>query len=119
LGFERLAALMFGQRDAYGTELFQPTIRKVARLSGKPYEGPSSLSHRVIADHRRAATFAITDGVLPASDGAGYIVKLLIRRAARHAYLRGLHDAGLHDLVDEVGVSMGAAYPEVLDGAER
>ncbi|HZW98663.1 MAG TPA: alanine--tRNA ligase, partial [Trueperaceae bacterium] len=119
LGFERLAALMFGQRDAYGTELFQPTIRKVARLSGRPYEGPPSLSHRVIADHVRAATFAITDGVLPANDGAGYIVKMLIRRAARHAYLLGLHDAVLHDLVDEVGVSMGAAYPEVLDGAER
>ncbi len=119
LGFERLAALMMGQPDAYGTELFQPTIRRISRISGKPYEGPASLSHRVIADHVRAATFAITDGVLPANDGAGYVVKMLIRRAARHAYLLGLKDAVLHDLVDEVGVSMGGAYPEVLDGAER
>ncbi len=119
LGFERLAALKTGQPDAYGTELFQPTIRKIAQLSGRPYDGAASLSHRVIADHVRAATFAITDGVLPANDGAGYVVKMLIRRAARHAYLLGLHDAVLHDLVDEVGVAMGAAYPEVLDGAGR
>ena len=119
LGFERLAALMMGQPDAYGTELFQPTIRKVSRLSGQPYQGTSSLSHRVIADHVRAATFAITDGVLPANDGAGYVVKMLIRRAARHAYLLGLKDAVLHDLVDEVGIAMGGAYPEVLDGADR
>ncbi len=119
LGFERLAAIMTGQPDAYGTELFQPTIRRVAELAGKPYEGASSLSHRVIADHVRAVTFAITDGVLPANDGAGYVVKMLVRRAARHAWLLGLRDNVLHGLVDQVVESMGEPYPEVVDGAER
>ncbi|HEX7039454.1 MAG TPA: alanine--tRNA ligase [Trueperaceae bacterium] len=119
LGFERLAALMTGQPDAYGTELFQPTIRRVAELSGRPYEGTRSLSHRVIADHVRAVTFAITDGVLPANDGAGYVVKMLIRRAARHAWLLGLRDTVLHGLVDQVIAAMGEPYPEIVDGRDR
>ncbi len=119
LGFERLAAIMAGQPDAYGTELFQPTIRRVAELSGRPYEGTSSLSHRVIADHVRAVTFAITDGVLPANDGAGYVVKMLVRRAARHAWLLGLRDTVLHGLVDQVIAAMGEPYPEIVDGRDR
>ncbi len=119
LGFERLVALMTGAPDAYGTALFQPTIRRVAELSGVPYEGPASVSHRVIADHLRAVTFAITDGVLPANDGAGYVVKMLARRASRHAWLLGLREPVLHAMVDTVLASMGSAYPEVVDGAER
>src|SRR5690606_35839981 len=63
LGFERLVAVMTGLEDAYATELFQPTIRRVSALSGVPYAGKASVSHRVIADHLRAVTFAITDGV--------------------------------------------------------
>src|SRR5690606_16570443 len=119
LGFERLAALMTGQPDAYGTELFQPTIRKVAELTGRPYEGRRSVSHRVIADHVRAVTFAITDGVLPANDGAGYVVKMLLRRAARHAWLLGLRDTVLHGLVDQVIEAMGEPYPKLVDGRDR
>ncbi len=119
LGFERLVTLMTGADDAYGTELFQPTIRQVAKLSGQPYAGRQSLSHRVIADHARAVAFAITDGVLPANDGAGYVVKMLARRALRHAWLLGLRDATLSRLVDPVIESMGNAYPELVDGRER
>ena len=119
LGFERLVAVLTGKEDAYATELFQPTIRRVAALSGSPYAGPSSVSHRVIADHVRAVTFAITDGVMPANDGAGYVVKMLTRRASRHAWLLGLREPVLYTLVDQVVESMGAAYPEVKDGAER
>ena len=119
LGFERLAAIMTGQPDAYGTELFQPTIRRVVELTGKPYEGTRSVSHRVIADHVRAVTFAITDGVLPANDGAGYVVKMLLRRAARHAWLLGLRDTLLHTLVDQVIEAMGGPYPELVDGRDR
>src|SRR5690606_35012668 len=94
-------------------------IRRVAELSGRPYEGTSSLSHRVIADHVRAVTFAITDGVLPANDGAGYVVKMLVRRAARHAWLLGLRDTVLHGLVDQVIAAMGEPYPEIVDGRDR
>jgi alanyl-tRNA synthetase len=84
LGFERLVAVMSGREDAYATGLFQPTIRRVAELSGHAYEGTESVSHRVIADHVRAVAFAITDGVLPANDGAGYVIKMVLRRASRH-----------------------------------
>ena len=119
LGFERLAAVMTGAEDAYATELFQPTIRAVAERSGCPYEGTRSVSHRVIADHLRAAAFAITDGVLPANDGGGYVIKMLIRRASRHAWLLGLREPVLHDLVDRVVEAMGESYPEIQDGQER
>ncbi len=119
LGFERLVTMISGAEDAYGTELFQPTIRKVAALSGLPYQGRQSLSHRVIADHVRAVAFAITDGVLPANDGAGYVVKMLTRRALRHAWLLGLKDSVLERLIDPVIESMGIPYPELVDGRER
>ncbi|MGL4608110.1 MAG: alanine--tRNA ligase [Trueperaceae bacterium] len=119
LGFERLVAVMSGVEDAYASGLFQPTIQKVAELSSKKYEGVKSVSHRVIADHTRAVTFTISDGVLPANDGAGYIVKMLLRRASRHAYLLGLREPVLYKLVDQVIEAMGEQYPELLDGRER
>jgi alanyl-tRNA synthetase len=119
LGFERLVAVMSGVEDAYASGLFQPTIQKVAALSGKKYEGVKSVSHRVIADHVRAVTFTINDGVLPANDGAGYIVKMLLRRASRHAYLLGLREPVLYKLVDQVIEAMGEQYPELTDGRER
>ncbi len=119
LGFERLVAVMTDAEDAYSTELFQPTIRKVAELSGKAYEGTKSVSHRVIADHARAVTFAISDGILPANDGPGYIVKMLLRRAARHAWLLGLREPVLYQLVEQIIETMGEAYPELRGGKER
>ncbi|CAN5896921.1 alanine--tRNA ligase [soil metagenome] len=119
LGFERLAAVMTGKPDAYATELFQPTIRKLVELTGQPYEGQKSLSHRVIAEHARAVTFTVADGVLPANDGAGYVVKMLIRRAARHAWLLGLREPVLYRLVEQVTEAMGAAYPELGGAKER
>ncbi|MDZ7708534.1 MAG: alanine--tRNA ligase [Trueperaceae bacterium] len=119
LGFERLVAVMLGAEDAYATELFQPTIREVARRSGVAYEGVDSTSHRVIADHLRAVAFAVSDGVLPANDGAGYVIKMLLRRASRHAWLLGLKEPVLHALVPAVVQAMGTAYPELADGQER
>ncbi len=119
LGFERLVAVMSGVEDAYASGLFQPTIQKVAALSNKPYHGVKSVSHRVIADHVRAITFTISDGVLPANDGAGYIVKMLLRRASRHAWLLGLREPILYTLVDQVIEAMGEHYPELLNGRER
>lgn len=119
LGFDRLAAVMTGSVDAYATELFQPTIRRVASLSGRPYLGPESVSHRVIADHVRALTFAITDGVMPANDGPGYVVKMLLRRASRHAWLLGIQEPVLHRLIDGVVEAMSEPYPELIAAAER
>jgi alanyl-tRNA synthetase len=119
LGFERLSAVMTEAEDAYGTELFGPTIRRVAELSGQPYQGRRSTSHRVIADHLRAVAFCIADGIMPANDGAGYVVKMLLRRASRHAWLLGLREPVLWRLVAQVVEAMGEAYPELADGRER
>jgi len=119
LGFDRLVAVMAGAEDAYATELFQPTIREMVRRSGVPYQGTSSLSHRVIADHVRAVTFAVLDGVMPANDGAGYVIKMLLRRASRNAWLLGLKEPVLHQLVPAVVTAMGGAYPELIAGSER
>ncbi len=119
LGFERLAAVMTDSVDAYATELFQPTIRRVTELSGVPYAGPESVSHRVIADHIRAVVFAIADGVMPANDGPGYVVKMLLRRASRHAFLLGLIEPILNELVDPVVEAMAEPYPGLVDARER
>jgi alanyl-tRNA synthetase len=119
LGFERLVAVMSGTVDAYASELFQPTIRRLEQLSGKPYLGPESVSHRVVADHVRAVSFAISDGIMPANDGAGYVIKMLLRRASRHAWLLGLREPVLYQLVTQVVEAMGAAFPEVAQGRER
>ena len=115
MGFERLVTVVSGADDAYATELFQPTIRKVTELTGVPYEDIKSVQHRIIADHMRSITFAITDGILPANDGAGYVIKMLIRRASRQAYLLGVKEPILHKLVACVVESMGNAYPAIKD----
>ncbi len=117
MGFERLATVVTGARDAYGTELFQPTIRRLVEASGVPYRDLESVPHRIIADHVRSVTMCMADGILPANDGAGYVIKMLIRRAARQAWLLGLRRPVLHELVEGVAESMGGAYPAVRERA--
>ena len=118
-GFERLATVMSGAPDAYSTELFQPTIRRLVELSGVSYADMESLPHRIIADHVRSVSMCIADGILPANDGAGYVIKMLIRRASRQAYVLGLREPVLHKLVAGVVEAMGDAYPEVRDAQAR
>ncbi len=117
MGFERLATVVTGARDAYGTELFGPTIRHLVEASGVPYRDLESVPHRIIADHVRSVTMCMADGILPANDGAGYVLKMLIRRAARQAWLLGLRRPVLHELVEGVAESMGGAYPAVRERA--
>ncbi len=119
MGLERLVTLVSGAPDAYATSLFQPIIQRIVKLSGVPYEDLGSIHHRVIADHLRAVTFAICDGIPPANDGAGYVIKMLTRRASRQAYLLGLREPVLHELVSGVVEAMGAAYPELKDAQKR
>ena len=119
MGFERLATLMSGADDAYGTELFQPVIRRLVELSDVPYEDLKSVQHRIIADHVRSVSMCISDGILPANDGAGYVIKMLIRRASRQAYVLGLREPVLYKLVPGVVEAMGEAYPEVRDAQRR
>ena len=118
-GLERVATVVSGAQDAYATELFQPTIRRLVALSGVPYNDIVSVQHRIIADHVRSVSMCITDGILPANDGAGYVIKMLIRRASRQAYLLGLRAPVLHKLVAGVVEAMGDAYPEVRDAQGR
>ncbi len=119
MGFERLVTVVNGAQDAYDTELFQPSIRRLVELTGLPYQDLDSVQHRIIADHVRSVTFAISDGILPANDGAGYVIKMLIRRAARQAYLLGVREPILHKLVAGVVESMGAGYPDIIRAQAR
>ena len=114
-GLERLVTVMTGAPDAYSTELFGPSIRKLVELTGKPYEDTKSLQHRIVADHVRSVTMAIGDGILPTNDGAGYVIKMLIRRAARQAYVLGVREPLLYKLVPCVVEAMGDHYPAIKD----
>ena len=118
-GFERVVTVVSGAQDAYATELFQPTIRRLVELSGVAYNDIESVQHRIIADHVRSVSMCISDGILPANDGAGYVIKMLIRRASRQAYILGLREPVLYKLVAGVVEAMGSAYPEVRDAQRR
>ncbi len=118
-GLERMVAVVTGAKDAYDTELFQPTIRKLVEITGQEYQDDKSVEFRIIADHMRSISFAISDGIMPANDGAGYVIKMLIRRASRQAYLLGIKKPVLYKLVDAVIKAMGNAYPSLKDASER
>jgi alanyl-tRNA synthetase len=113
MGLERLAALLQGKHDNYDTDLFQSLIAASVDLTGVPAEGESRASHRVIADHLRATSFLIADGVLPSNEGRGYVLRRIMRRAMRHAHLLGAKDPVLHRLVPALIREMGEAYPEL------
>jgi alanyl-tRNA synthetase len=115
MGLERVAAVMQGVLSTYDTDLFRPLIAAVEALSGKRYGAQSAddVSMRVIADHARSASFLLSDGVLPANDGRGYVLRRIIRRAARHGKMLGLTAPFLHKVLGAVVEVMGGAYPEL------
>jgi alanyl-tRNA synthetase len=113
MGLERLAALLQGKHDNYDTDLFQSLIAASVDLTGVAAEGDARASHRVIADHLRATSFLIADGVLPSNEGRGYVLRRIMRRAMRHAHLLGAKDPVLHRLVPALIREMGEAYPEL------
>jgi alanyl-tRNA synthetase len=120
MGLERIAAVMQGVHSNYDIDLFRKIIRAAADLAGT--QDLSSSSLRVIADHIRACTFLIVDGVLPSNEGRGYVLRRIIRRAIRHGYKLGIQDAFFYKLVPVLEQEMGAAYPELTRGrshAER
>ncbi|MEO7654571.1 MAG: alanine--tRNA ligase, partial [Sphingomicrobium sp.] len=114
MGLERIAAVMQGVHDNYETDTFKALIAASEELTRTKAEGESKASHRVIADHLRAAGFLVADGVLPANEGRGYVLRRIMRRAMRHAHLLGAKDPLMHRLVPELVAEMGAAYPELL-----
>jgi alanyl-tRNA synthetase len=116
MGLERISAVMKGTMSNYDTELFQPILRAIGRMAGRDHSGtmePADVSMRVIADHLRAMTFLIADGVVPSNEWRGYVLRKIMRRAMRHGRKLGLNEPFLFSLVDVVVKEMGDAYPEL------
>ncbi len=114
MGLERIAAVMQGVHDNYDTDTFKALIAASGALTHTATDGANTASHRVIADHLRTSGFLIADGVLPASEGRGYVLRRIMRRAMRHAHILGAKEPLMHRLVPALIAEMGAAYPELL-----
>jgi alanyl-tRNA synthetase len=120
MGLERLAAVLEGKISNYDTDLFQPLMREAARITGANLGDPAiKPSLRIIADHVRAATFLVSDGVIPSNDGRGYVLRKIIRRALRHAHNLGSPSPFLSLISAVVRSEMKAAYPELEESATR
>ncbi|APH72932.1 alanine--tRNA ligase [Aquibium oceanicum] len=116
MGLERIAAVLQGEHDNYDIDLFKALIRASVEATGVPAEGKTRASHRVIADHLRASSFLIADGVLPSNEGRGYVLRRIMRRAMRHAQLLGATEPLMWRLVPALVREMGQAYPELVRG---
>jgi alanyl-tRNA synthetase len=116
MGFERTVAVMQGVGSNYGTDLFRPIIDHISEIAGTKYDtNEDGVAHRVIADHIRALTFAIADGALPSNEGRGYVLRRILRRAARFARKLELHEPMIYKLVPTVVDVMGDAFPEIKE----
>ncbi len=114
MGLERVAAVLQGVHDNYDTDTFKALIAASESLTATHAQGAQMASHRVIADHLRSAGFLVADGVLPANEGRGYVLRRIMRRAMRHAHLLGAKEPLMHRLVPALVAEMGAAYPELV-----
>ncbi len=116
MGLERIAAIMKGVQSNYETDLLRPMIATVEELIEKPYghDEKDDVSMQVIADHIRASCFLLADGVLPENTGRGYVLRRIIRRAARHGKMLGLEEPFLYHMVDNFAQAMGETYPELI-----
>src|SRR5207237_3012503 len=127
MGLERLAAVLQNKISNYDTDLFTPLIARAAELTGVDLKKElaaeqgtrSAASLRVIADHARATTFLISDGVLPSNEGRGYVLRKIMRRAIRHGRLLGAQKPFLYEMVHAVRDLMNDAYPELVETAEQ
>jgi alanyl-tRNA synthetase len=116
MGLERIAAVLQGTHDNYAIDLFRALIAASVDLTGVPATGEHGPSHRIIADHLRASSFLIADGVLPSNEGRGYVLRRIMRRAMRHAHILGAKDPLLYRLVPALIEQMGRAYHELERG---
>ena len=118
MGFERIVAVLQGVASNYDTDLFRPILSHIGQLVGVDYDRANreqQVAFRVIADHVRMLTFAITDGALPGNEGRGYVLRRILRRAARYARKLNIHEPFIYQLVPTVVEIMGEAFPEVQD----
>ena len=121
MGLERISAVMQGSLSNYDTPLFMPLLEAIGKQSGHTYNQSMSatdVSMRVVADHARASTFLIADGVVPSNEWRGYVLRKIMRRAMRHGRKLGMHEPFLHALVDVLVREMGDAYPELKAGRD-
>jgi alanyl-tRNA synthetase len=116
MGLERIAAVLQGTHDNYAIDLFRALIAASVDLTGIPAVGEPAPSHRIIADHLRASSFLIADGVLPSNEGRGYVLRRIMRRAMRHAHILGAKEPLLYRLVPALIGQMGRAYHELERG---
>lgn len=127
MGLERLASVLQNVPTNFDTDVFAPVIAKLVQLSGVAYEQSmpgsptweSGVPHRVITDHLRTLSFAIADGALPSNEGRGYVLRRILRRAARYGRKLGLDSAFMHELVDVLADEMGDVYPELRSGQQH
>ncbi|MHB8755185.1 MAG: alanine--tRNA ligase [Candidatus Acidiferrales bacterium] len=120
MGLERVAAVLQNKISNFDTDLFQPLMDKAAWIVDAPSDDPRfQISYRIVADHSRAATFLISDGVTPSNEGRGYVLRRIIRRALRHARLLNAPSPFLSQMADEVKERMREAYPEIAGHAAR
>ncbi len=121
MGLERLSAVVQGVRSNFESDLFQPIIKEIAAGAGVPYhkDEQTDISYQVCADHLRAMTFLISDGVLPSNEGRGYVLRRIIRRASRYGRLIGITKPFLYKLTGVVVDVMREAYPELVDSREH
>jgi alanyl-tRNA synthetase len=116
MGFERVTAVLQGKRSNYDTDVFTPIIATVQEVTGRRYEGEANqVAMRVLADHIRMLTFAIADGALPGSDGREYVLRRILRRAARFGRTLGMRDPFIYRLTGSVVEAMGKAFPEIVE----
>ena len=115
MGLERTAAVLQGQSSIFHIDAFAPLLDKAAAIMGKPYDrGAAGAPYRVLADHARAVAFLLADGVYPSNEGRGYVLRRILRRAVRHAWLLGRKQPTLVDLVGTVIDTMGTHYPDLV-----
>ena len=114
MGLERISAVLQGTHDNYETDLFKALINASVAAIGVEAMGEAHASHKVIADHLRASSFLIADGVLPSNEGRGYVLRRIMRRAMRHAHILGARDPVMHRLVPALARQMGDAFPELV-----
>ena len=113
MGLERIAAILQGVHSNFETDMFQHLIKAIADIANTDPNGPLKASHNVVADHLRAICFLIADGVLPSNEGRGYVLRRIMRRAMRHAYLLGVKEPMIYKLLPTLQQEMGEAYPEL------
>ena len=117
MGFERLCMVLQGKKSNYDTDVFQPTIQRIAAMSGRTYgaDKKADIAMRVIADHLRAISFSIADGQLPSNVKAGYVIRRILRRAVRYGYTYlGFNEPFIYRLVDSLAAQMGGQFPELI-----